>query len=155
MMSIGTLALLLSTSAGAIEVGETAPVLKPSGADLDGKVILVNIWASWCGPCRRELPVLEDLNERLGDRDDALVVALNIDTHFGPARSLIRHLDLSLPMVYDMSGETAAKFAPAALPASYLVNGEGVVVEVLDGAIDQAEAEVIEKRMRGMVEGGS
>jgi len=55
-------------------------------ADLEGKTVFANIWATWCGPCRQELPLVETLHERLADRDDVEVVTLNIDTN--PALAL-------------------------------------------------------------------
>jgi len=50
-------------------------------ADFEGKTVFANVWATWCGPCREELPLVEELHERLADRDDVAVVTLNIDTN--------------------------------------------------------------------------
>src|SRR6185369_9533154 len=56
---------------------------KWSPADLKGKVALINLWATWCGPCREELPYVQKLREKMKDRKDVVILTLNMDDEVG------------------------------------------------------------------------
>lgn len=100
-----------------------------------GKVVLLNLWATWCAPCVRELPALDRLQGRLGG-DDFQVVALSIDetgmeVPLGFARRLgLGHLKIHL----DLTGSAAEAFPLYGLPISYLIDREGAVVGYIVGA---------------------
>jgi len=94
--------------------------------DRRGKVVLLNIWATWCPPCRREMPTLDRLQGRLGgDRFD--VVALSIDRGgFGPVRDFfaeigVRHLGLYI----DAGGDSVRKLGAFGLPTTLLIGPDG------------------------------
>lgn len=88
--------------------------------DLATKTTLVTLWASWCGPCRAELPYFEKLHQQFENRDDIVLLAFNIDDDIADMHKAIGELQLSIPSVY------AAPFvyemlAPTAIPANWLV----------------------------------
>lgn len=91
----------------------------------DGKPTLVNVWASWCPPCRDELPVLQ----RYAQRADAVrVVGMQIDSPPEDGRALLSRLGVRLPTVFDPGERTAARLqVPYGLPASYLIDAHGRV----------------------------
>ena len=102
---------------------------------LRGKVVLVNFWATWCEPCIREMPSLQQLRDQL-HADGFEVLAVNYQE--GPARinSFIEKLQLSLPVVRDTDGSVARAWGARIFPANYLVDRAGNVRHSMSGAAD-------------------
>jgi thiol-disulfide isomerase/thioredoxin len=132
-------------------VGVEAPALIATASDgstvdlaaLRGSVVLLNLWASWCPPCRAELPLLAELQRR--HRPDGLVViALSADRHRDRADALraVRGLDLSVAF---MDGARVNGYAdPEALPYTFLIDASGQVRAVFPpgrGALDATAVE--------------
>lgn len=122
------------------------PVLLSS---LEGRPVLVSFWASWCGPCRVELPEFEKLQDRLGE-DALTVVAINVDRSARPARRFMEKLDLSLP-AYRISPAVLSRLGLRSLPTNFLLGPDGTVDEVYEGYARQV-IEDIERRVRAMLE---
>lgn len=150
---LSALALLLATSAvAALDKGQVAPEIgltDLSGkavklADLRGKIVLVDFWASWCAPCRESLPVLERLSKRYVDKG-LVIVGVNIDKTPDLARSFLEknRLALTFPVVNDKKHEVAGRYAPPTMPSSYVIDKEGRVRSVHAGfkASDAAKLE--------------
>lgn len=86
--------------------------------------VLVNLWATWCGPCKDELPVLD----QYAQQPDAIsVVALGVESRPADALELLTALKVRLPALLDENGAVKKKLHPAGLPASYLVKPDGSV----------------------------
>ncbi|MGX7823465.1 TlpA family protein disulfide reductase [Actinokineospora sp. 24-640] len=97
---------------------------------LGGRKVLVNVWATWCLPCRDELPVLA---EYAADPESVDVVTVAVQSNPGDALVLLRGLGVRLPTLHDESGALSrALRLPAALPASYLVGADGTVAQVTE-----------------------
>jgi thiol-disulfide isomerase/thioredoxin len=99
-----------------------------------GRVIVVNFWASWCGPCHAETPVL---NHAWQHWKPHLVTLVGVDTRDtrGDARSFARSAHVSYPIVYDGSGRTARAYGVGALPATFVISPQGRVVARVLGAV--------------------
>ena len=102
---------------------------------LRGKVVLVNFWATWCEPCIREMPSLQQLRDQL-HADGFEVLAVNYQE--GPARinSFVEKLQLSLPVVRDTDGSVARAWGARVFPANYLVDRAGNIRHSMNGAAD-------------------
>jgi thiol-disulfide isomerase/thioredoxin len=105
-------------------------------SDFRGKLVLVNLWATWCRPCLREMPSLERLQSRLGDR--IAVVAVSEDRGGGKAvETFIAKLGLKSVKTYlDPKSEVGRAFDVRGLPTSFLIDREGRVLGRVEGAAE-------------------
>jgi cytochrome c biogenesis protein CcmG/thiol:disulfide interchange protein DsbE len=123
--------------------GFTLPRLDDTDATLSlgqyrGKAVVVNFWASWCGPCRDEAPLLQDAWEQR--RADGLVV-LGVDTRdfLGDGREFVRDFGLTYPNVYDGSAKLVGPWGLTGFPETFVLDADGVIVEHVVGPIEDAE----------------
>jgi cytochrome c biogenesis protein CcmG, thiol:disulfide interchange protein DsbE len=94
---------------------------------LAGKVVLIDFWASWCEPCKQELPQLQKLQQEYGAKG-VVIVAVNLDHSRDNAEKLSRQLGLSsLTVALDPEGKVAGTYDPPKMPTSYVVDRAGVV----------------------------
>ncbi|MEO6950488.1 MAG: TlpA disulfide reductase family protein [Polyangia bacterium] len=140
VLPAAALALLVATPASAkVQKGQKAPGFSlPSLrgpnvalASLVGRVVVVDFWAQWCEPCKRELPELDKLAKELGGR--ATIVTVNIDKDRGNAQKLATQLGLSLDVLLDPSGSIAATYDLPKMPSSYVIDKKGIVRFVHEG----------------------
>ncbi len=103
-------------------------------ADLRGKVILVNFWASWCPPCRAEMPAIENTSQAYKDQN-FVVLAVNstVQDSLVDARYFVNKNRLGFPILLDESGEITRLYHVQSLPTSFFIDGEGLVREVVVG----------------------
>jgi thiol-disulfide isomerase/thioredoxin len=113
---------------------------------LRGKVVLLDFWASWCEPCKKELPLLGKLAARLRDRG-VEIVTINIDDNRAKADAFVRsHALDALTVVHDADKAIVGKYEPNTMPSSFVVDRTGVVRIVNAGFEDGDEAK-IEKQL--------
>ncbi|HLE83997.1 MAG TPA: TlpA disulfide reductase family protein [Thermoanaerobaculia bacterium] len=95
-------------------------------ADLKGKTVFANAWATWCAPCRKELPVVQALHERLKDREDVVVVTLNMDSNLGAVVPYMTKEGFTFPALFafDYLSEDAEVLG---IPQSWILDGTGTV----------------------------
>lgn len=105
-------------------------------ADLEGDVVVVNAWASWCGPCRDEMPVLAAAHEELGD-DGLRIVGLNVRDDPESARRLEDQSGVRFPSVVDPDGDLAVEWGVRGMPQTFVVGPEGLIVDHRYGAVDE------------------
>src|SRR6185436_13714307 len=109
---------------------------KPAAlADYDGKVILLNVWATWCVPCRAEMPSMERLQHEFAG-SDFRVVAVSVDQD-GPdvVQKFARELGLSFDILHDRAGEIQRTYRTSGVPESWVVDRHGMVVKKVIGAV--------------------
>lgn len=104
-----------------------------------GRPEVINLWASWCGPCRRELPLLEQAHRTVGDS----VLFLGVDVRDSRSRALgfLGDHRVSYPQVYDEAGAVARAFRFAGVPDTVVVDAGGHVVYRHAGELDRATLE--------------
>lgn len=120
--------------------GQSAPdfVLKSStGTNLRlseyrGDVVMINFWATWCGPCRQEMPLLDDLYGRY-QRVGFTLLGVNIDDDSRRAMKMIEELGVKFPVLFDESKDVSKLYAVEAMPVTVLVDREGTVRHVHHG----------------------
>jgi len=121
----------------------TAPALALRGvdgrvhhlADYRGKAVLVNFWASWCGPCREEIPSMERLRRSL--RGDAFaVLAVNVGESAQTVRHFAEEAQLGSVLLLDRDGGAARAWGARALPSSFIVGPDGKIRYSHVGALD-------------------
>jgi cytochrome c biogenesis protein CcmG/thiol:disulfide interchange protein DsbE len=111
--------------------------------------VLVNVWASWCDPCREESPALQRFYEE--HRDDGFVV-LGIDSRdvSSDAREFVAEYDLTYPQLHDGEGERPDELGMTGFPESFLVDPNGEIALVRPGALDETYLEdQVEPLIRG------
>jgi peroxiredoxin len=114
-------------------------------SDLRGKVILVNIWASWCPPCKAEMPALEHVYQKYKDRD-FVVLAVNstVQDTAANAQAFVSQNNLTFPILIDESGLVTQLYRVQSLPTSFFIGADGVISEVIIGG-PMAEALLISR----------
>jgi thiol-disulfide isomerase/thioredoxin len=99
-----------------------------------GRVVLVNFWATWCEPCRAEMPSLQALAERMGDK--LAVVGVNYQEGEPRVRGFVERMSLRFPIVLDRDGEAAKAWTRRIFPTTVLVDPRGRAHTVVVGEID-------------------
>lgn len=90
----------------------------------DAKVIYVDFWASWCGPCRRSFPWLNHMQAKYGDQGFT-VIGVNVDPDRADAQLFLDNYPATFPLVFDPEGELATRYALQGMPSSVLLNAQG------------------------------
>jgi thiol-disulfide isomerase/thioredoxin len=97
-----------------------------------GEVVLINFWATWCGPCRQEMPLLDELYAKYR-RAGLVLLSVNIDEQEEPAVEMARTLKVSYPVLFDARKDVSRAYDVGTMPLTVLVDREGVVRYVSEG----------------------
>jgi cytochrome c biogenesis protein CcmG/thiol:disulfide interchange protein DsbE len=115
-------------------------------SSLRGKVVLLDVWASWCGPCLKELPMLDAIARRLRGRG-VEILAISIDQQ---RANVVKFLELqphwTLTVAHDPRGEIADTLQPDKMPTSYAIDRAGII-RYVNGGFEPSDAAVIERRL--------
>jgi thiol-disulfide isomerase/thioredoxin len=95
-------------------------------ADLKGKVAFINLWATWCGPCRLELPYVQKLREQMKDKKDVLILTLNIDDEVGMVDPFMKQNKYTFPVLLGQA--YAEKQGVNSIPRNWIVSSEGMIM---------------------------
>ena len=120
--------------------GQTAPdfALKSSSgenlrlSEYRGDVVMVNFWATWCGPCRQEMPLLDELYSRY-QRVGFSLLGVNIDDNSSKAMKMANDLGVTFPVLFDARTEVSKLYDVDAMPVTVLIDREGTVRYVHQG----------------------
>lgn len=135
------LLLCLAWPARAVEPNQAAPLFTAKSlqaadaielARYRGQVVLLDFWASWCGPCRQSLPALEALRKEFGDAGFE-VIAVNLDEKQQDGLDFLKKYPVTYPIVQDAPGRIARLYGVRTMPMSYLIDRQGVVRQVHQG----------------------
>jgi cytochrome c biogenesis protein CcmG/thiol:disulfide interchange protein DsbE len=106
-------------------------------ADWRGKVVVLNFWASWCPPCREEVPLLARWQPQLA-RGGGTILGVDTLDVASDARAFMRKNHLDYPSLRDRGGDTARRFGVAAYPESVVIDRKGRVAALMRGPLDDA-----------------
>ncbi|WP_066047930.1 TlpA disulfide reductase family protein [Robertmurraya korlensis] len=108
-------------------------------SDYRGKKVLLNFWASWCPPCKAEMPHMEELYKEHVD-EGIVILALNMtntENSLEDVRNFVEDQKLTFPILLDEEGEVSAKYEILAYPTSYFIDSTGVIRNKVTGALDK------------------
>ena len=101
-------------------------------SDYRGKVVLLDFWASWCGPCRQSFPWMNEVQKKYADQD-LVVIAVNLDQEKQAAADFLTDVPATFKIVYDPDGSSAEQMEVMGMPMSYLIDRQGHVRHRLIG----------------------
>lgn len=127
----------------------------------DGRVVLVNVWATWCAPCREEMPSMQRLYD-LFSRDDFEIAAISVDAPprsadsrgnpGGDAIAFARELGLTFPVLLDPTGEIQRTYRTSGVPESFLIGRDGIIYKKVAGPTEwdsQTNVDLVRRLVRG------
>jgi DsbE subfamily thiol:disulfide oxidoreductase len=109
-----------------------------AGRYANGDVLVINVWADWCRPCRREQPQLVRLAKRYADRGVSFL-GINYNDDHDAARAWVEEFGVPYPSLYDPAGRSAADLGYPFLPDTYVVDRDGTIRWVVFGETDERE----------------
>jgi len=123
-------------------------------SDFRGQPVLLNLWASWCLPCRSEMPAMQKVYDAYKDQG-FVILAVNITSQDSQSSAIAfaQELNLNFPILFDINGEVAHSYQMRAFPSSYFIGRDGIIQEVVIGG-PMAEA-LLQIRAEQLLEGGS
>jgi peroxiredoxin len=153
MSLLATAASAGTASGGAAPAPDFALPARDGGelrlSELKGQVVMINFWATWCGPCRQEMPLLEQIHakyEPLG----FTMVGVNVEQDSAAAQAWLRNVPVTFPILFDRKSAVSSSFGVEAMPSSVLIDREGRVRHVHRGYKPGDEA-VYTDLIRGLV----
>jgi cytochrome c biogenesis protein CcmG/thiol:disulfide interchange protein DsbE len=126
-----------------LEIGDSAPEFSvpavPSGSlelkGYRGKVLVLNLWATWCPPCVEETPSLEQFAQKMRD-ENVMVVSLSVDEDLSALKNFIQNYHISYPVGRDPDRSLSARLGTVQFPESYIFDRRGMLADKVIGATD-------------------
>ncbi|NOX19787.1 MAG: TlpA family protein disulfide reductase [Nitrospirae bacterium] len=116
---------------------------KVSLIDFRGKVVLLNFWATWCPPCREEIPSLNKLMSQYQDKG-LVIIGVSSDSSYKRLKAFARKYKINFIVLHDATITVTRKYKVFSLPTTFLINKRGRIVQKFIGAYDWTSAEVID-----------
>ncbi|MGE0622252.1 MAG: TlpA family protein disulfide reductase [Pseudomonadales bacterium] len=151
VLGIALLTLTVSMDGHAVAISDSAPdftlkSLEGSNLRLEeyrGQVVLLNFWASWCGPCRQEMPLLDRLHHRYEDTGFA-VLGVNVEGEIAPAQEIVDKTNVTFPILIDDGQKVSQMYNLQAMPSTVVIDRDGVVRYIHLGYKPGDEAKYVE-----------
>ena len=102
-------------------------------SDFRGNPVLLNFWATWCGPCISEMPHLQQVYEEWSDKG-LVVLTINMGESHSEVKSFLQAHNLSLPVLFDTKENVAQKYNISGIPTTFFINGDGIIQQKIIGA---------------------
>lgn len=140
----------IGNSPGMIAENFTLPMYKQEPSELHdyfGDVIILNVWASWCEPCKKEMPAFMELQDDYGDQG-LTVLAMNMQTAertLEDAPKFIEEMNITLPIFFDEDGIVSDRYQIVGLPTTYIIDRKGKIKQKIPGEVNYEGLEKIIK----------
>lgn len=147
---------VFSSNMTPLNLGEPAPAFALEGLDgsevslasLEGKVVVLNFWASWCGPCRQEMPDFQKAWEEHEDQG-VVFVGIAVDDTASEASKFAEQVGVTYPLALDTTGDVARAYRLQAVPSTYFIDRQGKLATRLHGLANQGALRIF---LRGQVD---
>lgn len=134
-----------------LKLGQTPPdftLLLPDGrhatlSDLKGRPVLINFWATWCPPCRAEMP---ELLQAARDYPDLVMLAVNVNESATEVSQFAEQFRMDVPVVIDPQGAISNRYNVSGLPTSIFLHPDGTIIDVRPGAINRQVIDAVLQR---------
>jgi len=110
-------------------------------SDYRGKVVLLNFWATWCPPCREEMPLFKDVYKKYRDNGFE-IIAVSTDASTDVVKDFISEYSIKFVVLHDREGKLSSLYGIQGLPTSFLIDREGIVVKVRLGEYKEIEKDL-------------
>jgi thiol-disulfide isomerase/thioredoxin len=158
ILSVSIVGLVL-TAAGAVRAEEppdSTDIIQsalPDSLSIDGKVVYVDFWASWCMPCRQSFPWMQKMYERYHE-DGLEVVAVNVDKDHSAALQFLKETGVTFPVVYDSTADLAKSYGLEVMPSSFVYGRDGHL-SLQHHGFRADEADSVQTAIRRLIEKGN
>ncbi|MET0785688.1 MAG: TlpA disulfide reductase family protein, partial [Paenisporosarcina sp.] len=108
-------------------------------SELQGKKVILNFWATWCPPCKVEMPHMQNFYEDYADTENVEIVAVNLTSGDREAsvEEFVKDYGLTFPIPMDVEGEVGQKFQAVTIPTSYIIDTNGLIQHKIVGPMDE------------------
>jgi peroxiredoxin len=113
-------------------------------SELRGDVVMINFWASWCAPCRQEMPLLEEMHKKYSDLGFVLL-GVNVEEDSSLAEDLLREIPVSFPILYDNTNAVTKLYKVVAMPSTVIVDRDGKMRYLHRGYLPGYEDEYVKQ----------
>lgn len=158
VLQFGIIVLLFSLSCGlslpdtnypSLEVGSMAPDFSLQStldetislSSLRGKIVMVNFWASWCGPCKAEMPAIQNVFSKYSG--DIVILGVNDEDTLNSIRDFEKQFELTFPLLLDSTGSVTAQYEVRAYPSTFFIDRDGSIFHIVVGSMTQSNIEDI------------
>ncbi|HZU06784.1 MAG TPA: TlpA disulfide reductase family protein [Chloroflexota bacterium] len=146
LLALLAIAVACGQPAAAARLGSPAPDFALQNVDgttvrlseLRGKPVVVNFWATWCAPCREEMPAMQEVYEQYRDRG-LVILAVNMEEDVRLVRRWIEQGGFTFTFLLDSEGELVKRYNVTAAPTSYFIGRDGVIRDLKLGALSRSE----------------
>ena len=139
--------LLLTTT---FSMANSLDQLEKKLADLKGQVVYLDFWASWCGPCRKSFPWMNEIQAKYKDQGFT-VVSINVDHDKTLADKFLQEMPANFSVIYDPKGKIAQQFKLKGMPSSYLIDRDGEIVSAHVGFVEKKKA-IYEQAIKQLIQ---
>jgi len=153
---ITNLSICLTLFLSSYACAQKAPVFELPGnnksinlENLKGKVVYLDFWASWCVPCRKSFPWMNEMQSRY-DSNKFTIVAVNLDSSKADALKFLQNIPANFDIAYDPEGSVASKYNLKVMPGSYLIDKKGELVFTHKG-YREGDSNEIEKKINKLI----